>query len=114
MMRIRPTTTRGVITPSAALASFPYAPTEAMAALRHFYDDLGDKIWGRFGFIDGFSEHIDWYADSYLSISQGPIVVMIENYRSGLIWKLFMGIPEIREGMKKLGFRSPHFAPAVS
>ena len=110
MTRIRPTTTRGVITPSAALASFPYAPTEAMAALRHFYDDLGDKIWGRFGFIDGFSEQHDWYADSYLSISQGPIVVMIENYRSGLIWKLFMGIPEIREGMKKLGFKSPHFA----
>jgi hypothetical protein len=109
-----PDNDRGVITPSAALASFPYSPTEAMAALRHFHEDLGSKIWGRFGFIDGFSEQHDWYADSYLSISQGPIVVMIENYRSGLIWKLFMGIPEIQEGMKKLGFKSPHFAPAVS
>ena len=85
-----------------------------MAALRHFHDNLGDKIWGRFGFIDGFSEQHNWCADSYLAISQGPIVVMIENYRSGLIWKLFMGIPEIREGMKRLGFKSPHFASAGS
>ncbi|HXE25010.1 MAG TPA: glucoamylase family protein, partial [Roseiarcus sp.] len=104
-----PTNDKGVITPSAALASFPYAPTEAMAALRYFHDHLGDKIWERFGFIDGFSEQYDWCADSYLAISQGPIVVMIENYRSGLIWKLFMGVPEIREGMKRLGFKSPHF-----
>ena len=104
-----PSNDKSVITPSAALASFPYSPTEAMAALRHFYDNLGDKIWGRYGFIDGFSEQYDWYADSYLAISQGPIVVMIENYRTGLIWKLFMGIPEIREGMKKLGFKKSAF-----
>jgi hypothetical protein len=109
-----PDNDKGVINPSAALASFPYAPKEAMAALRYFYEVLGHRIWGRFGFIDGFSEQADWYADSYLSISQGPIVVMIENYRSGLIWKLFMNIPEIREGMKKLGFKSPHFAPAIA
>ncbi|MFY9970418.1 MAG: glucoamylase family protein [Roseiarcus sp.] len=99
----------GVITPSAALSSFVYAPEEAMAALRHFYEDLGDWIWGRYGFVDGFSEQYEWRADSYLAISQGPIVVMIENYRSGLIWNLFMGIPEIQAGMKKLGFKSPHF-----
>jgi hypothetical protein len=109
-----PSNDKSVITPSAALASFPYSPTEAMAALRHFYDNLGDKIWGRYGFIDGFSEQYDWYADSYLAISQGPIVVMIENYRTGLIWKLFMGIPEIREGMTKLGFKSPHFVSAIA
>ena len=109
-----PTSDKGVITPSAALASFPYAPEEAMAALRRFHDDLGDRIWGRFGFIDGFSEQYDWYADSYLAISQGPIVVMIENYRSGLIWKLFMSIPEIQEGMKRLGFDSPHFMSPVA
>jgi hypothetical protein len=101
---------RGVITPSAALASFPYAPKEAMAALRHFYQDLGDRIWGRFGFVDGFSEQHDWYADTFLAIDQGPIIVMIENYRSGLLWKLFMGIPEIQAGLSRLGFRSPQFA----
>ena len=103
-----PTNDLGVITPSAALSAFPYAPREAMAALRHFHDALGDKIWARFGFIDGFSEHYDWYADSFLAISQGPIVVMIENYRSGLLWNLFMGVPEIRAGMRRLGFRGPH------
>ncbi len=101
---------RGVISPAAAMASFAYAPAEAMAALRHFYEDLGDRIWGRFGFVDGFSEQHDWYADAFLAISQGPVVVMIENYRSGLLWKLFMGVPEIQAGMKALGFRSPHFA----
>jgi hypothetical protein len=100
----------GVITPTAALASFAYAPQEAAAALRHFHEDLGDRIWGRFGFVDGFSEQRDWYADSFLAISQGPIVVMIENYRSALMWKLFMGIAEVQAGLKKLGFRSPHLA----
>ena len=98
----------GVITPSAALSSFPYAPAEAMAALRHFYRDLGDRIWGRYGFVDGFSEQQGWYADTFLAISQGPIILMIENYRSGLLWKLFMGIPEIQSGLRKLGFSSPH------
>jgi hypothetical protein len=105
-----PDNDKGVISPTAALSSFPYAPKEAMAALRYFHDHLGDKICGRFGFVDGFSEQYDWYADSFLAISQGPIVVMIENYRSGLLWKLFMGIPEIQAGMKRLGFRSPHLA----
>jgi hypothetical protein len=98
----------GVITPSAALSSFAYAPAEAMAALRHFYEDLGDSIWGRFGFVDGFSEQQDWQAEHFVAISQGPIVVMIENYRSGLMWKLFMGIPEIQSALNKLGLKSPH------
>ena len=73
----------GVITPTAALSSFPYAPEASMRALRHFYHDLGDRIWGEYGFVDAFSETQDWYASSYLAIDQGPIVVMIENYRSG-------------------------------
>ena len=114
MTRIRPTTTRAS---SRRAPPWRASPTRRRRRWRRcgtFYDNLGDKIWGRFGFIDGFSEQHDWYADSYLAISQGPIVVMIENYRSGLIWKLFMGIPEIREGMKRLGFKSPHFASAVA
>jgi len=98
----------GVITPAAALSSFAYDPEAAMAALRHFYEDLGERIWGRFGFVDGFSEQQDWYADSFVAISQGPIVAMIENYRSGLLWKLFMGIPEIQTALRNLGFHSPH------
>ncbi len=96
----------GVIQPTAALSSFPYTPEYSMQALRHFYYDLGDKIWSEYGFTDGFSESHNWYAKSHLAIDQGPIVVMIENYRSGLMWKLFMQIPDIRNGMKKLGFTS--------
>jgi hypothetical protein len=97
----------GVITPTAALSAFPYTPQYSMQALKHFYTDLGAKIWGEYGFVDAFSEQRNWYAKSYLAIDEGPIVVMIENYRSGLLWKLFMNCPEIQTGLKKLGFESP-------
>ena len=98
----------GVIQPTAAISSMPYTPRESMNALRHFYYDLGDKIWSQYGFVDGFSIHHNWYAKSHLAIDQGPIIVMIENYRTGLIWKLFMNIPDIQNGLKKLGFTSPY------
>lgn len=97
---------RGVIQPTAALSSMPYTPKYSMEALKHFYYDLGGKIWGPYGFADGFSESHNWYAKTHLAIDQGPIVVMIENYRSGLIWKLFMNCPEIKTGLKNLGFTS--------
>ncbi|NVO19414.1 MAG: beta-glucosidase [Bacteroidetes bacterium] len=97
----------GVIQPTAAISSFPYTPEYSMQALRHFYYDLGGKIWSQYGFVDGFSESHNWYAKSHLAIDQGPIVVMIENYRSGLLWNLFMQIPDIQNGLKKLGFESP-------
>ncbi|WP_288142430.1 glucoamylase family protein [Mesorhizobium sp.] len=99
----------GVITPSAALASFPYLPDEAMRALRYFLHKPKHRMWGRFGFVDAFSECRNWYAKTYLAINQGPIVIMIENYRTGLLWNLFMGAPEVRNGLFKLGFDSPHF-----
>lgn len=101
-----PTNDLGVISPTAALSAFPYTPQYSMQALRHFYYDLGDKIWGEYGFTDAFSESHNWYGKSYLAIDQGPIVVMIENYRSGLLWKLFMSAPEIQHGLKKLDFHS--------
>jgi hypothetical protein len=97
----------GTISPTAALSSFPYTPTESMLALRHF-SACSDRLWCRYGFIDAFCEAQNWYADSYLAINQGPIVAMIENYRTGLLWKLFMRIPEIQAGLRKLGFASPH------
>ena len=78
-----------------------------MKALKHFYNDLGGKIWGTYGFVDAFNETQNWYAKSYLAIDEGPIVDMIENYRSGLLWKLFMSCPEIKDGLKKLDFESP-------
>jgi len=95
----------GTISPTAALSSFPYAPEAAMRALRYFLKK--PKIWGGYGFVDAFNDTKGWRADTYLAIDQGPIVVMIENYRSGLLWKLFMSAPEVKRGLIKLGFTSP-------
>ncbi|WP_436416047.1 glucoamylase family protein [Petrimonas sp.] len=94
----------GVITPTAALSSFPYTPEESMRALKYFYNDMGDKLWGKYGFYDAFSIQDNWYPQRYLAIDQLTIAPMIENHRTGLLWKLFMGAPEIQEGLKKLGF----------
>ncbi len=102
-----PTNDGGTIAPTAALSAFPYTPDYSMKALKHFYNDLGDKIWSVYGFVDAFNETKNWYASSHLAIDQGPIVAMIENYRSGLIWKLFMSCPEIQMGLQKLDFESP-------
>lgn len=102
-----PTNDEGTITPTAALSAFPYTPEYSMKALKHFYFDLGDKIWDEYGFTDAFNETQNWYASSYLAIDQGPEVAMIENYRTGLLWKLFMSCPEIQRGLKKLDFQSP-------
>ncbi len=104
----------GVITPTAALSAFPYTPEYSMEALRHFYDERGDQLWREYGFVDAFNPGENWVADTHLSIDQGPIVGMIENYRTGLIWKLFMSCPEVKEGLKKLDFDSPHMHPKVS
>jgi hypothetical protein len=94
----------GVISPTAALSSFPYTPEASMKALKHFYYHLGDRIWGEFGFYDAFHLGLGYYPPRYLAIDQGPIVVMIENYRTGLLWNLFMSCPEVKIGLKKLGF----------
>ncbi len=79
-----------------------------MQALKHFYFNLGDKIWSEYGFVDAFNETKDWYAQSHLAIDQGPIIVMIENYRSGLLWNLFMSCEEVKKGLKKLNFETPY------
>lgn len=99
-----PNEDKGVISPTAALSSFPYTPEESQAAMRYFYDSLGTKIFDQYGFYDGFSEHFNWQKPWYLAIDQGPIVVMMENHRSGLLWKLFMSCPEVQQGLTKLGF----------
>ena len=94
----------GVIAPTAALSSFPYTPVESMRALHFFYYTLGDKIWGTYGFNDAFNLNTNWFANSYLAIDQGPIVVMIENYRTRLLWNLFMQNINVQAGLTKLGF----------
>jgi len=98
----------GVISPTAALSSFPYTPKESMAAMKNWYTNKKEQLFGVYGFYDAFSETANWYTPRYLAIDQGPIVVMMENYRSGLLWNLFMSCPEIQLGLKKLGFESPH------
>ncbi|HVS75666.1 MAG TPA: glucoamylase family protein [Steroidobacteraceae bacterium] len=103
-----PDSDNGTIAPTAALGSFPYAPVEAMKALRHFLGAFGERLWRPHGFVDAFCPQRDWYADTHLAIDQGPIILMIENFRTGLLWKLFMSAPEVRTGLRRLGFSSPH------
>ena len=96
----------GVISPTAALSSFPYTPNESMAAMKHWYNDsaMRNKILGTYGFYDAFSETDNWYPNHYLAIDQGPAIVMMENYKSGLLWNLFMSCDEVKDGLGKLGF----------
>lgn len=102
-----PTNDVGVIAPTAALSSLPYTLEQSMKALKFFYYVLGDKIWGEYGFKDAFNLTDIWFDNDYLAIDQGPIICMIENYRSRLLWNLFMSCPEIKTGMRNLGFSSP-------
>jgi len=108
-----PDNDNGTISPTAALASLPYAPAEVMALLRHFLTRHGKRVWRELGFIDAFCESQKWYADTFLAIDQGPIIVMIENHRTGLLWNLFMAVPEVRTGLRRLGFTSPHLEEAA-
>lgn len=103
-----PTNDLGVIAPTAALSSFPFTPEKSMAALKFFYYKLGDKLFTEQGFVDAFKLQDAWFADSYLAIDQGPIIVMIENHRTGLLWRLFTNAPEVKAGMRKLGFTAPY------
>ncbi len=93
----------GTIAPTGALGSYPYTPEASMAALKHFYRDLGDRLWDVYGFRDAFNLQENWVARINMGLNQAPIVVMIENYRSGLLWKNFMSNREITAMMKRVG-----------
>jgi hypothetical protein len=108
-----PDNDNGTIAPTAALSSLPYAPREVMQTLRHFLEHHGERLWGRYGFVDAFCEQQNWCSDTYLAIDQGPIVIMMENYRTGLLWKLFMSVPEVQAGLSRLEFVGPNL-PKVS
>ena len=99
----------GVISPTAALSSFPYTPKESMQFLKYLYMEA-DSLVGEYGPYDAYSQTSNWYLPRYLAIDQGPIPVMIENYRSGLLWDLFMKNDDVQTGLKKLGFDSPYLA----
>ena len=101
-----PSNDKGVISPTAAISSIVYTPKESMAVIRNLYENHKKETWGEAGFYDAISLQNNWSAKRYLAIDQGPEVVMIENYRSGLLWKLFMNAPEVKQGLVKLGFKS--------
>ena len=105
-------TDNGTITPTGALASFPYTPEASMAALKFFYRQLGDRLWGVYGPHDAFNLSQNWFSPVYMGLDQAPIVVMTENYRTGLIWKLFMSNPEIQPMLDKIGFKPDNAAKA--
>ncbi len=100
----------GTMTPTGALASFPYVPEASMAALKHFYRDLGDRLWGIYGPRDAFDLDHNWFAPIYMGLNQSPITVMVENYRTGLLWRLFMSNPEMKPMLERIGFKKdpPH------
>jgi hypothetical protein len=96
----------GTITPTGALSSFPYTPEASMAALKFFYRELGDRLWGVYGPRDAFNLSRNWFSPIYMGLDQAPIVVMVENYRTGLIWKMFMSNPEIQPMLDHIGFQN--------
>jgi len=94
----------GTITPSAGISSIVYTPQESIGLIRSLLAKHREKVWGRFGFYDAFNESRNWFTQAYLAIDQGPIICMIENHKTGLLWDLFMSNPEITEAMDKIGF----------
>jgi len=95
----------GTIAPTAAISAMPYTPKESMVALKFFYHRLGDKLWGEFGFRDAFNLHRNWFARGYIAIDEGPIICMIENYRTGLCWRMFMANEEIHRALRAIGWK---------
>jgi hypothetical protein len=98
---------KGKITPTGALASFPYTPAESMAALKNYYRNYGKFLWGEYGFRDAFNLDERWCSEIFMGLNQGPVTVMVENYRTGLLWKLFMSCPEVQSGLQKFASESP-------
>lgn len=99
-----PNNDNGTITPSAALSSLAYTPQESIEVIKYLYRTYWTSVWGEYGFYDAFNPTENWFADSYLAIDQGPIIAMIENYRSGLLWNNFMKNPEIQPMLDAIGF----------
>lgn len=95
----------GTVAPTAAAGSIVFTPKESIELLRKIYQELADKLWGKYGFSDSFNLDKNWFSQYVLAIDQGPILLMIENYRTGLIWKYFMKNKYIRKALKLTGFK---------
>jgi hypothetical protein len=100
----RPAQDNGTITPTAALSAFPYTPEESMRALKHFYAVHGASLWSIYGFRDAINLTENYVSRIFMGLNQAPIVVMIENWRTGLPWRLFMANPEIIPALERMGF----------
>ncbi|AUP77908.1 glucoamylase family protein [Flavivirga eckloniae] len=99
-----PSNDKGVVSPTAAISSIPYTPTESLKVMHYLYQNKA-KLLGPAGFYDAFSPHYNfWVTETYLAIDQGPQVIMIENHRTGLLWNLFMQNDDVKKGLDKLGF----------
>ena len=98
----------GTIAPTGAISALPYTPGPSMAALKHFYRDLGHEVWSIYGFRDAFNLQQNWYSGITMGLNQAPMVVMIENHRTSLVWKNFMANPEIPAALKSIGFAPGH------
>jgi exo beta-1,2-glucooligosaccharide sophorohydrolase (non-reducing end) len=96
----------GTISPTACISAMPYAPKESLAAMKHLYHTYGKQLWGPFGFRDAFNPSLNWFSKNYLALDQGTMVIMIENHRTGLLWKKFMSNPEIAPMLKAIGWRN--------
>lgn len=101
----------GTISPTAALASMPYTPEESLRALKYFYRERGKDVFGPYGPYDAFNDELNWVKKAYIGIDQGPIVVMIENHRTGLLWNSVMVDADVRAGLSKLGFLTTSVSP---
>ncbi|QNF33608.1 beta-glucosidase [Adhaeribacter swui] len=104
----QPMDDNGTVSPTAAISSMPYTPYYSMQVLRYMYTTLNNQVYGKYGFYDAYNKPRGWVAKDYLAIDQGPIVIMIENYRSGLLWDLFHQIPEIQTGLTKANIKQPN------
>jgi hypothetical protein len=93
---------KGIIAPTGAISSFPYTPVQSMKALKNYYNNYGSFLWGEYGFRDAFDLTRNWCSGIYMGLNQAPMVVMIENFRTGLLWKLFMSDKDVQQGIKKL------------
>lgn len=95
----------GTLAPTAVGASLPFAPEACLSTLRNLHEHWGDRLWTKYGYRDAFNPTKDWVADDVLGIDQGAMMLMIENHRTGKVWKRMMGDPVIRRGMRRAGFR---------
>ncbi|QYA24178.1 hypothetical protein G3I01_01190 [Gramella sp. MT6] len=98
----KPSQDDGTIAPTGAIASFPYTPEKSMDALKNFYRNNGKFLWGEYGFRDAYNLSEDWVGNIYMGLNQAPMTVMIENYRTGLLWDLFMKNQEVQEALKSI------------